>query len=388
MANFNDFMSDMRGGRPGGFSGMGDRRGGFGQRPGMFGQRPGMGGMGGQMPPQFGMPGQRPGGPISALPMPYPGMGGPVRDFGPGNMPMPYPGMGKPPPQFGMPPGNPGFPDPRGMPPPMGGGMSQDQKQADYQRFVQNQQMNGAPVMSMAQWSAASAPTQQQAHPPGLMGSMPPPGMNPQFMQQGQALDAARQAALQGIPAYQQLQQLSGQFKMGGQPTPEQAQQMEQLSQQLNTNPTLQGFNDKMQALSTQYGANGMGGPTPPTGMTGLGGMNPAMLSQSNFKSQADMNAAMTGLSSASPISGMHPSNFGMPGMLPQGMNGGVPQPQQLGAGLPQQGALNALQAQPAVMPQSAMAGQAAPPAQGGLNQVAAMSSPTAPVKGAALPAQ
>jgi hypothetical protein len=170
---------------------------------------------------RFGGGMQRPGGPINTLPMP------PQR-----------------PEDFGMPPPG-GYAKP-GMPP----GMSQDQKMQDYQRFVQNQQMNGAPVLPMAQWDKMRVPMGQpdNAPPPGMGGKIghfgmdeygrgagqgfggPPPGMGGMPSQLGGGMPPPGMAGL-GQAAMQQA-------GMGGQMPPGVATKFGMPSSSYNTTTT------------------------------------------------------------------------------------------------------------------------------------------------------
>lgn len=231
----------------------------------------------------------------------------PLPDMGkrPPPVPTQRPGMQRPLPDMGnrpppVPPQRPGMQRPLPMPPqrpgmPLAPGMSQAEKMQDYQRFVQNQQMNGAPVLPMAQWDKMRAPMGQPENvPPPGMGARDPRDFGPGNIPRPPGMDGMQPQQLQQMQ--QAMQQMQAQQGMPGQAPPmnpglaglgQQAMQQAQFSgnpvagggmggQQNQANQLQQMFNQQSQAaMGQQAMPGGMGGPQPQINQRAGGGMPP-----------------------------------------------------------------------------------------------------------------
>lgn len=249
---------------------------------------------------------------------------------------------------------------------------------ASYQNPQQAAPPQAAPQLSVAPQPQPQQQSQQQPLSPlAALATPTPAAATPfalpsmqaitDFQKQGQALEAQRQQTLQGLPEYQQLQALQNNSRYRS-PNAQELQRTQTLQQQIQQNPQMQAHQMQMQALSAQQ--PGMGGaPQQP----------------------------------ASPLAAMG-AQYQPPPLFPTAAPGGQTSNMFFGATPRMQGLLDSAKppepAAPeapegprgpfafAIKSRAASAAQPAQPAVGGLNQVAAMSSPTAPVKGAALPAQ
>jgi hypothetical protein len=235
-----------------------------------------------------------------------------------------------------------------------------------------------------------------------------PPGMNPDFMQQMDALRAEQQqyqqnnpiyqqmgelntrmqAAQQEMPAYKQMQELQMQMQQGGgQPTPDQLaqrdrlnqqivqgmqgyqQQNNALTQQLQQDPRMQAFDKQASQLQNKFNPQqmyGMGGPQPQVQQRAGGGMQPQMSTQQqaqqlNQQMMQQAQGGMGGQSAQPNLTGTMPGQgisgfLGNAGLGQAGMGGGMqPQMQNLGSAFGQQamGQMGMGGGMPQALPQS-----------------------------------
>jgi len=128
-----------------------------------------------------------------------------------------------------------------------------------YQPQVMPQQGGG--MLGPAKTGLAQAYPQQPsigAPPPGMMPQQNPFGFNNQqmndFQQKQQEFENQINAAVQANPAFAQREQLIKQFGLSqnSQPTPQQMQQLDQLSSQINSDPALQQVRNAQQQYMQQ----------------------------------------------------------------------------------------------------------------------------------------